>query len=369
MWVADKLVYQNESDFIRAYKGSELVWELPSGLYYISWSPSNLSGSFTLFGQTYNMQDYMGYYDWKGSGFITSLAFQSTGITEITTNVSIIHKSAFANCSSLSMVTLPECNTIYNTAFYKCSNLEMVYLPKATSISSLAFGSTYVDLVLEGSSVCSFYGNIFSTNTIGLANHFIYVPSSLVSSYIAAYPSYYHPSAAQGTFPSYPMFGSLYYMKWTPYVSASGTFSLMWNSETYTYNLSDYNNEKYFVSPFGINGVIDNFVITSSAFKNKSMIETFETNAVVIEESAFYRCSKLKTVTLTDCRKIGLYAFASCSSMESLILGNSSICHLFGNSTALYNNNTKIYVPASLVNDYKNDVLWSYYKYRIYSIR
>ena len=369
MWVADKLVYQNESDFIRAYKGSEMVWELPSGLYYISWSPSNLSGSFTLFGQTYNMQDYMGYYDWKGSGVITSYAFQSTGIETISTNVSIIQKSAFANCSSLSMATLPECNTIYNNAFYGCSNLEMVYLPKVTSISSLAFGSTYTNLVLEGSSVCSFYGNIFSTNTSGITNHFIYVPSSLVSSYIAAYPSYYHPSAAQGVFPSYPMFGSLYYMKWTPYVSDSGTFSLMWNSETYTFNLSYYNYENYFVSPFRVNGIMDELVITSSAFKNKSMIETFETNAMIIQESAFYGCSKLKTVTLTDCKTIGLYAFASCSSMESLILGNSSICHLFGNSTALYNNNTKIYVPASLVNDYKNDVLWSYYKYRIYSIR
>ena len=65
MWVADKLVYRSEDDFIMAYKGSELVWELPSGLYYVSWTPSSLSGSFSLFGQTYNMRDYMGYYYWK----------------------------------------------------------------------------------------------------------------------------------------------------------------------------------------------------------------------------------------------------------------------------------------------------------------
>ena len=179
MWVADKLVYQNESDFIRAYKGSEMVWELPSGLYYISWSPSNLSGSFTLFGQTYNMQDYMGYYYWKGSGFITSLAFQSTGITEITTNVSIIHKSAFANCSSLSMATLPECNIISNNAFYKCSNLEKVQIPHCRGISSSAFyGCNKLSSIKP--SYCKYIGNsafydcdelrtisLYDCNTIG----------------------------------------------------------------------------------------------------------------------------------------------------------------------------------------------------------
>lgn len=369
MWIADKLVYRSEDDFIRAYWGSELVWELPSGLYYVSWTPSSLSGSFSLFGQTYNMQDYMGYYYWRGSGVITTSAFQSTGIKTISTNVSRINTLAFANCSSLSMATLPECKTIYSNVFSGCTNLKTVYLPKATSISSLAFGgtNTALDLVLEGSSVCSLSGNIFSTN--GFGNHMIFVPSSLVSSYISAYPSYYHPSQAQGTFPSYPMFASLYYMKWTPYVSVSGTFSLRWDSDTYTYKLSSYNYENYFVCPFMINGVVSRFDITSSAFRNKSMIETFETNANRVEESAFYGCTGLKTVKLTNCTMIGIYAFASCSSMESLILGNSSICHLFGNSTALYNNNTRIYVPASLVNDYKSDPLWSYYKYRIYSIR
>ena len=101
MWVADKLVYRSEDDFIMAYKGSELVWELPSGLYYVSWTPSSLSGSFSLFGQTYNMRDYMGYYYWKESGVITSSAFQSTGIKTISTNVSGIGNSAFGSCISL----------------------------------------------------------------------------------------------------------------------------------------------------------------------------------------------------------------------------------------------------------------------------
>ena len=139
MWVADKLVYRSEDDFIMAYKGSELVWELPSGLYYVSWTPSSLSGSFSLFGQTYNMRDYMGYYYWKESGVITSSAFQSTGIKTISTNVSGIGNSAFESCISLSQVSLPMCSYIGNYAFNECRLLSQVSLPMCSYIGEAAF--------------------------------------------------------------------------------------------------------------------------------------------------------------------------------------------------------------------------------------
>ena len=141
MWVADKLVYRSEDDFIMAYKGSELVWELPSGLYYVSWTPSSLSGSFSLFGQTYNMQDYMGYYYWKESGVITLSAFQSTGIKTISTNVSGIGNSAFESCISLSQVSLPMCSYIGSYAFLYCRSLSQVSLPMCSYIGSYAFQS------------------------------------------------------------------------------------------------------------------------------------------------------------------------------------------------------------------------------------
>ena len=139
MWVADKLVYRSEDDFIMAYKGSELVWELPSGLYYVSWTPSSLSGSFSLFGQTYNMRDYMGYYYWKESGVITSSAFQSTGIKTISTNVSGIGNGAFGSCISLSQVSLPMCSSIGSYAFQDCISLSQVSLPMCSYIGEAAF--------------------------------------------------------------------------------------------------------------------------------------------------------------------------------------------------------------------------------------
>ena len=211
MWVADKLVYRSEDDFIMAYKGSELVWELPSGLYYVSWTPSSLSGSFSLFGQTYNMRDYMGYYYWKESGVITSSAFQSTGIKTISTNVSGIGYSAFGSCISLSQVSLPMCSYIGEAAFDECKSLSQISIPMCSYIGSYAFRSCG-SLKQVSLPKCSYIGNYaflfcykLNTITIGYSgicslNNIsafeytqitsstgdIYVPASLVNAYKSA---------------------------------------------------------------------------------------------------------------------------------------------------------------------------------------
>ena len=232
MWVADKLVYRSEDDFIMAYKGSELVWELPSGLYYVSWTPSSLSGSFSLFGQTYNMRDYMGYYYWKESGVITLSAFQSTGIKTISTNVSGIGNSAFESCISLSQVSLPMCSYIGEAAFLycrllsqvslpmcsyigeaafndckslsqisipmcsyigsyafrSCGSLKQVSLPKCSYIGNYAFLFCYElnTITIGYSGVCSLGSSVFYRTQITSSAGDIYVPASLVNAYKSA---------------------------------------------------------------------------------------------------------------------------------------------------------------------------------------
>ena len=211
MWVADKLVYRSEDDFIMAYKGSELVWELPSGLYYVSWTPSSLSGSFSLFGQTYNMRDYMGYYYWKESGVITSSAFQSTGIKTISTNVSGIGNSAFESCISLSQVSLPMCSYIGSYAFNECKSLSQISIPMCSYIGSYAFRScgslkqvslpkcSYIGnyaflFCYELNTITIGYSGICSLNNISAFEYTqitsstgdIYVPASLVNAYKSA---------------------------------------------------------------------------------------------------------------------------------------------------------------------------------------
>ena len=76
------------------YTYGEKVWPITTERsYYISWTPSNISGTFSMFGQTYNLEDYSGYYSWMGdinSAKITSNAFKGISLTSIKTNVEII---------------------------------------------------------------------------------------------------------------------------------------------------------------------------------------------------------------------------------------------------------------------------------------
>ena len=189
------------------YAGSVKVWPdspVPSGQYYIKWWPKDLSGSFTIGGETRWLQDYSGFYSgpflssiWFPSAYSPSSgyalddsAFAGTGVVAIETNldclgkhafescaslyyvsaskcvflgrnggytttfqdctslksvylplVSFIGGNTFRNCSSLTDVYLPECTTVYEYAFYVCRNLMYVELPKCTVIDNYAFGN------------------------------------------------------------------------------------------------------------------------------------------------------------------------------------------------------------------------------------
>lgn len=144
MWIADKLIYRSEDDFIRAYQGSELVWERPTNSYYISWTPSDLSGTFSMFGQTYNLEDYSGYFSWMGdnnSAKITSSAFQGISLQTIETNVEIIENNAFANCTSLLRISASNILYISNSAFRSCSLLRRIDFPVCSYIGRYTFAN------------------------------------------------------------------------------------------------------------------------------------------------------------------------------------------------------------------------------------
>ena len=313
MWVADKLVYRSEDDFIMAYKGSELVWELPSGLYYVSWTPSSLSGSFSLFGQTYNMRDYMGYYYWKESGVITSSAFQSTGIKTISTNVSGIGNSAFESCISLSQVSLPMCSYIGNYAFNECRSLSQVSLPMCSYIDNYAFN------------------NCGSLSQLSLP----------VCSYIGSFAFQSCGSLKQVSLPKCSYIGEAAFIE----CRLLSQVSLPMCS-----------------------------YIGEAAFNEcKSLSQISIPMCSYIGSYAFQSCGSLKQVSLPKCSYIGNYAFLFCYSLNTITIGYSGICSLNNISafeyTLITSSTGDIYVPASLVNAYKSAKNWSYFSNRIYSIR
>lgn len=98
---------------------------------------------------------------------------------------------------------------------------------------------------------------------------------------------------------------SSYYIKWTP-SSAEGQF----NIDGTTYDLSTFSGLYYWSTG----------IINRDAFNNNKSIQSIETNAKRILDSAFESCTSLTQVNLPMCSYIGDYVFSSCSSLSQVSL-------------------------------------------------
>lgn len=131
----------------------------PEAKYYISWRPSNLSGSFTMNGSTYHLEDYNGYFS-DFDGVIPSECFKSVAFTKIETNAYSIGSLAFNNCSSLSILSLSECRYIGVSAFRNLPSLTLT-LPKCSCLDDSAFriGVSWSSRISGCVFSCSSYGS------------------------------------------------------------------------------------------------------------------------------------------------------------------------------------------------------------------
>lgn len=97
-----------------------------------------------------------------------------------------------------------------------------------------------------------------------------------------------------------------------------------------------------------------------------------------IGSNAFASCSALTSVNLPVCSVIGSYAFNGCSSLSALYLNNVPSVTTLSNSNAFTNtpmvNSTylgyygSIYVPMSLVDQFKSKTNWTYFADRIVGV-
>ena len=83
-------------------------------------------------------------------------------------------------------------------------------------------------------------------------------------------------------------------------------------------------------------------------------------------------CSSLSQVNLPMCSYISGAAFAYCSSLSIITIGYSSVCSLGGVNvfydTKITSSTGSIYVPASLVDEYKVTLHWSIFSTQIFPI-
>lgn len=93
------------------------------------------------------------------------------------------------------------------------------------------------------------------------------------------------------------------------------------------------------------------------------------TSAEHVEEYGFSSCSSLTTVSLPACETLSDFAFYECSSLTALILGNDTVAKLYDanafSGTPIESGTGYIYVPDSIVDQYKSDSNWSTYAAQI----
>ena len=88
-----------------------------------------------------------------------------------------------------------------------------------------------------------------------------------------------------------------------------------------------------------------------------------------VGDGAFRYCSSLSSINLPLCSKIGgMSAFADCGALVNVTLGYSGVVSMNNSNTFNNSPNVLIYVPSSLVDEYKANSKWSWYSSQIFSI-
>lgn len=91
-----------------------------------------------------------------------------------------------------------------------------------------------------------------------------------------------------------------------------------------------------------------------------------------ISQSAFRGCTLLPSIVLPMVSYIEAYAFSGCTNLSQITLGYSSVCSLFGTNvftgTPISSGTGSIYVPSSLVSDYKAAYAWNAFESQIFPI-
>lgn len=152
MWNADKIVYRNDDSFVRAYQGSELVWEkIPNNTIYYTTTDNQIinipSGYYwgdgvEIVSNTYNDVGVIIF-----SGDVDTIDVPFRGNTRLLTitlprSVDYIQSYAFAGCSSLNEIEIPGKvgGNLGSYCFYQCTSLVKVRINKGiTKLSSNSF--------------------------------------------------------------------------------------------------------------------------------------------------------------------------------------------------------------------------------------
>lgn len=336
----------------------------PSETFYVRWIPSISTSNETPFiidGIYINPYDYQSCYYSGFYGCINNSAFNYSGIScqwleEIETNANIIKNSAFYRLSKLNSVNFKG-YYICDGAFGRCSSLTTLIASNCTYVGEWAF----VDC-----------------------------PLSIVDMPQLRYVDY---GAFKDCFSGNDSFNVSF-----SNLEVVGPYGF-WNCYATSVNLPKCKMicEDAFADCGSLTSIslpLCSFV-DAGAFAQVPLVEYINLPACEhLGGAAFYGCTHLKSVSLPLCQSLRGRTFRICSELTSLnlpvcssfshnefescillsqlTLGYSSVVTLrstqLGPSTPITSGTGSIFVPQSLVEDYKSDSMWSKYASQIFPI-
>ena len=193
MWNADKIVYRNDDSFVRAYQGSELVWEKSisnNKIYYTSSDGQIVTPDIG------TGEESKGF----GANIVSNTYSGGRGVIVFDGPVTKIGYTAFGRCNTLQTIVIPDSVTsIGSYAFSYCTSLTTITIPDSvTSIGMNAFFSCEcLTSITIPDSVTSIGDSVFN-NCSSLTS--ITIPDSITS--IGQHTFYYCTSLTSITIPN-----------------------------------------------------------------------------------------------------------------------------------------------------------------------
>ena len=273
---------------------------------------------------TYRVGDY-GYdgfrkvvVDVAGEGYdmkeITEGALLSVSI--ISNSASFVASGVFGDNYHITEVNLPQCEYVNDEAFIRCSFIDTVSLPVCEAIGSSVFRGCNALYSVYINPSCSVIGESAFYNC-----------NQLISLSLPNYSS----------------------------INAGVFMNCSFLTNLRLSNKLDY--------------------IGSNAFRGCGNLTAFNTafanTGGGVGQSAFASCNGLTTVDLTDCNFIGSSAFINCPNLSKVTLRASqygSVCTLYSRGLPYSNTVFSLYVPESLLSDYKAAQYYSLFANKIFSI-
>ena len=290
----------------------------------------------------------------------------------------IIGNSAFIYCSNLSQVFFEKCKTIQTSAFANCFNLEKIEFPKCETIESYAFNNNYYSYYYA-ENVNTYYSQIFRTYYYNQYYYYssTYTFETICSSYrklteislpecltIGQY-AFECQGIEELSLPKVQNIGSSAFQncQHLSKIALDECINLENNNAfMYCYNLHTVNLPKcefignsHFIYCSGLQNIFAPECLsigynTFAACYNLSSINL--PNCEVISQFAFQSCYNLVSISLPECSYISQYAFSQCSNLSTIILPS---CKYIGNYAFRYCSALSMFIlPASNIVQLQN---------------